>query len=220
MRRFLVIFTSIFFFACSDSQSVAEYDSASNDSTQHDSVTSVCEILYDFSGFIPKGYSIMDSVIGNLNLDSYPDAILVLHPSDEEWMDQRARPVLILLGDSAGYFKLSLRNDNLTPPKVGGQMFGEPYNGTEIDSGTFKIKHYGGSRFRWTCDYVFEYDPARKTWFYVKNYGSIGDMLGEMNDLDSTGNCIPYDSASLVIRPKVDIAKFNCESAEIADLEY
>ncbi len=99
-------------------------------------------------------------------------------------------------------------------------MFGEPYNGIEIDSGTFIVKHYGGSRFRWTYDYVFEYDPEKSTWFYTANYASAGDMLGEMNDLDSMGQCIPYDRDTLVLKRKIDIRKFDVTEAPIAELDW
>jgi hypothetical protein len=194
-------------------------DSLHVDSLRIDSLSKIPPPLRD-SSVIPAHYQIMDAVYGNLNLDEFTDAILVLHHSDEEWMDERARPVLILLGDSSRNYHLALRNDHLTSPKVDGQMFGEPYNGIEIDSGTFIIRHYGGSRFRWTYDYQFEYDPAKQNWYYTANYASIGDMLGEMNDLDSTGQCIPYDRDTLILKRKVDIRKFVIADAEIAQLEY
>lgn len=224
MVRAIVVFFVLCLAGCNPASREGAHDSLGADSVsgspnvQADS--SPKETLYDFRSFVPFGFVIKDSVVGDLNMDAFPDAVLVLRPIDEAWMDQRARPVLVLIGGPAGHFEMAVRNDHVTLPKEAGQMFGEPYNGVEIDSGTFIVKHYGGSRFRWTCDYVFEYDETERSWFYVANYVSIGDMLGEMNDLDSVGQCIPYDRDTLMLRKKTDIRNFDCGNAERAELKY
>lgn len=191
------------------------------DSLRADSVAHIPPPLPDSSIF-PKGYVIKDIVYGDLNLDAYTDAIIVLRSVSEQpgSFCEVPRWFYILTSDNTETYSVAFKSTTVTPAQEAGQMFGEPYNGIEIDSGTFIVRHYGGSRFRWTCDYVFEYSPGKKTWFYTTNYGSIGDMLGEMNDLDSTGQCIPYDSDTLVLKRKVDITKFDCATAEIAEIEF
>lgn len=224
-----VFLVSIIALACgSDSSSLglisgntSDGDSSVVDSVQVDTVARIPPTLPD-SSFFPKGYVIKDIVYGDLNLDAYPDAIIVMRSVVEQpgSFCEVPRWFFILTGSSNGDFAVAFKSNTVTPAQVEGQMFGEPYNGIEIGSGTFIVRHYGGSRYRWTCDYVFEYDAAKETWFYTANYGSIGDMLGEMNDLDSTGQCIPYDRDTLLLKRKIDILKFDCGTAPIAELEY
>lgn len=225
MKQLLFSFVALVcIVACSETGSTLLPDSLNNDSVQVDTLSGdtipVREIVkYDFSDFIPTHYKVRDSAVGDLNFDAFPDAIVVLQREDEKYGDERPRPVLILTGDSSGHFQLALRNDHLTFPKVDGQMFGEPFAGIEIDSGTFILRHYGGSRFRWTRDYVFEYDAFRQTWYYTKSYASVGDMAGEMNDLDSLGQCIPYGHDTLILKRKTDIRKFDSRTTEAAQCE-
>lgn len=220
-------------FGCVDQETsaVVNYDSIRRDSLRKDSLLldslradSIARIppaLPD-SSFFPEGYVIRDIVYGNLNLDPYTDAIIVLRSVAEQpgSFCEVPRWFFILTGNSKDSFSLAFKSKTVTPAQEAGQMFGEPYNGIEIDSGTFIVRHYGGSRFRWTCDYVFEYDDTKQTWFYTQNYGSVGDMLGEMNELDSTGQCIPYDRDTLVLKRKVDIRKFDVAEADIAELDW
>lgn len=189
-----------------DSGSSFRPDSIKKDTITSDSISYRAVGWYDFSPFIPKHYLIKDSVIGNLNLDAFPDAILVLEHDDEDWMDERLRPVLILIGDSTGHFHLAVRNDSLTMPKVEGQMFGEPYNGCEIDSGRFVIRHYGGSRWRWTQDYEFNYDEKKNSWYFTSQFGSWMDMIG---DPDTT----TYRD-TVIVKRKIDLRKFSGASTE------
>lgn len=195
-------------------------DSASADSLKADTIPAPLIISYDFSSVCPDtNYVLMDSVIGDLNLDNYPDAILVYQHESEEigaTNGDRPRPFVLLLGDSSGNFIPFIRNDNIVYHEVHGQMFGEAYAGTEIDSGTFRVNHYGGSRFRWTADYVFEYDPKKQTWYYTKSYASMGDMLGEMNNLTETGQCIPYATDTLILDKPIDLRKFDNRTADVA----
>lgn len=183
-------------------------DSLMRDSLRADSLAHIRSRLPD-SSFVPYGYEIKDVTFGNLNLDTFPDAIVVLQHDDEEWMDERLRPVLILIGDSTGHFHLAVRNDSLTMSKVEGQMFGEPYNGCEIDSGRFVVRHYGGSRWRWTQDYEFKYDQKKDTWYFTRQFGSWMDMIG---DPDTT----TYRD-TVIVKRKIDLRKFSGANTERMD---
>lgn len=188
------------------------------DSLRADSIASFTPKLTD-STVIPQGYIIMDQVYGNLNLDRYKDAVMVFgHASETEGAtySERPRALLIFLGDSLGTLNMVVRNDNIVYTEVEGQMFGESFAGIEIDSGTLRVNHYGGSRFRWTADYVFEYNAEKKSWFYTRSYASMGDMLGEMNDLTEMGDCIPYANDTLIIKKPIDIRKFDNRTAPVA----
>lgn len=195
--------------------------SLQRDSLRLDSIAKIPPPIHD-SSFIPANYQIKDVVYGDLNLDSFPDAIVVMNSMYEApgSLSDIPRWFYILTGNSDGSYGVAFKSKNVTPAQEAGQMFGEPYNGIEIDSGTFVVRHYGGSRFRWTYDYVFEYNSEKETWFYVKNYATAGDMLGEMGDLDSLGQCIPYDYDTLIVNPKIDIRKFDCSVAPTAEPEF
>jgi len=49
--------------------------------------------------------------VGNLNLDEYEDAILILKHEDEE-SDDYKRPLYILIGDSRGKYRVVAENNS------------------------------------------------------------------------------------------------------------
>lgn len=229
MKRSTPLLFSLLLCACRPADSYTIPHPESEDTTtlhvtNHDTIPSGPDDASGYthcnpSSFVPTHYRLYDSAFGDLNNDKFPDAILVLRSDREQpgGFSELPRPVLLLLGQPDGSLQLAVRNDHLTYAQIEGQMFGEPYNGVEIDSGKFLLKHYGGSRFRWTADYQFEYDPDQKTWFYTKSFATMGDMLGEMNDLDSTGQCIPYSYDTLIMKKPVDIRVFNNETVDVAN---
>lgn len=226
MRRLGFVPVFLLMIGCNESGSIHEDDSACRDSVLNKIAAGDLSVqpsapFYDFSAFLPDtAYVLYDSVIGDLNRDQFPDAILVyVHASELRGAtySERPRPFFILLGDSTGQFVQFLRNDNVVYHEVDGQMFGEPYAGIVIDSGMFRVNHYGGSRFRWTADYIFEYDRDKQSWFYTRSYATAGDMLGEMNELDSTGQFIPSALDTLIIKKPIDIRKFDNRTADVAD---
>lgn len=225
MNRIVAILLSSMLFACGQREDVQGADSNANDSVVADTILSdtishekPLPVFSDTSIF-PSGYVVLDSAYGNLNLDAFTDAVLVFgHASETEGAtySERPRALLIFLGDSSGTLNMVVRNDNIVYTEVEGQMFGESFAGIEIDSGTLRVNHYGGSRFRWTADYMFEYDAEKSSWFYTRSYASMGDMLGEMNDLTETGQCIPYANDTLILKKPIDIRKFDNRTAPVA----
>jgi hypothetical protein len=224
MRHSLLALLIAFLIACGE-----RVEEQSTGSTLHDSALTdtipVAESqikphpVFSDTSIFPSGYVIIDSAYGNLNLDSYTDAVLVFaHNSETEGAtySERPRALLIFLGDSLNRLDLALRNDQIVYTEAEGQMFGESFAGIEIDSGLLRVNHYGGSRFRWTADYVFEYDAGKKSWFYTRSFASMGDMLGEMNDLTETGQCIPYANDTLIVKKPIDIRKFDNRTAPVA----
>ena len=124
--------------------------------------------------FVPKDYSILDTATGNLNLDEYPDMILVLKKNGEEKTSDvvdhpEKRPLLILVGQPDGTFKLVARNDNTVYCVDCGGMMGDPYQGITIKNGYFSVEHYGGSAWRWTRIITYKYSKAENYWFLHKD---------------------------------------------------
>lgn len=122
----------------------------------------------------PHGYEILDSAIGDLNLDKYADKILVLKLPDERPANYDStvkRPLLIYLGQPDNTFKLASRNDNIVLCAQCGGVMGDPYQGIAIKNGFFSIEHYGGSSLRWTRIITFKYNLAKRTWYLHKDGG-------------------------------------------------
>lgn len=128
----------------------------------------------DLLTFVPKDYSILDIATGNLNLDEYPDMILVLKKNGEDKTSDvvdhpEKRPLLILVGQPDGTFKLVARNDNTVYCIDCGGMMGDPYQGITIKNGYFSVEHYGGSAWRWTKTITYKYSKEEKYWFLHKD---------------------------------------------------
>jgi hypothetical protein len=47
-------------------------------------------------------------------------------------------------------------------------MMGDPFAGVTVAKNTFTVNHYGGSAWRWSADYKFNYSRIDKTWQLVR----------------------------------------------------
>lgn len=126
--------------------------------------------------FVPEGYTALDTTSGDLNLDTYPDMTLVLKKNGEETTSDvvehpERRPLLLLLGQGEGTYKLAARNDNAVYCIDCGGMMGDPFMDVVIKKGYFSVEHYGGSGWRWTRTITFKYSPADSTWYLHKDGG-------------------------------------------------
>jgi hypothetical protein len=134
------------------------------------------DVPANLKNFIPKGYEALDLTKGDLNPDTYPDAILVLYKKGEEKTSDvidhpEKRPLLVLIGQANKTYKLAARSDNAVYcVDCGGQM-GDPFTGVTIKNGYFSVEHYGGSGWRWTRIITFKYSPTEKYWFLHKDGG-------------------------------------------------
>jgi hypothetical protein len=138
--------------------------------------------------FIPKGYTLLDAANGDLNLDNFKDIILVLKDTSEKDKidtNEFKRPLLILIGNADKSFTLAGRNDNVVYCHDCGGIFGDPYDGIEINRGTFTINHFGGSNDRWSNEITFRYSKTNKKWYLLKVVDK-GWNVGDLNKIDST----------------------------------
>jgi hypothetical protein len=156
--------------------------------------------------FIPRGYALVDTAMGDLNLDKYRDIILVLKTIGEDTAldaTEYKRPLFLLLGNADKTFTLAARNDNLVYCYQCGGVFGDPYAGVEIKRGLFTVHHFGGSNDRWSNDITFNYSPADKTWYLHK----IVDKGWSVFHLDKVGTSVQTKKDFGVVR----FAKYNAE---------
>jgi hypothetical protein len=121
--------------------------------------------------FIPKGYALIDTSMGELNNDMLQDIILVLKRNGEDTAfdaTEYKRPLLLLLGNADKTYTLASRNDDVVYCSKCGGAFGEPYSGVEIKNGLFTINHFGGTNDRWSNEITFKYSKANKNWYLYK----------------------------------------------------
>lgn len=136
----------------------------------------LAELPDELKEFVPEGYSFLGGEKGNLNLDKFPDVVLVLKKDNEKETSDvienpEKRPLLILVGQADNTYKLAARNDNTVYCVDCGGAFGDPFDGISITNGNFSINHYGGSAWRWTRIVTYKYSPADKNWFLFRDGG-------------------------------------------------
>ena len=127
--------------------------------------------------FVPKNYSILDTVSGDLNLDDIKDYILILKKNGEDSLSDfienpEKRPLLILLRNKDNKLQLARKNNNTVYCVDCGGMMGDPFMGVTIKNGYFSIEHYGGSSWRWTRIITYKYNKQENEWFLHKD-GSV-----------------------------------------------
>lgn len=108
----------------------------------------------------------------DLNGDGRQDFALVLErqkaqPSHTDIKDLQ-RPLLILVRQSDGTLKEVKRNDMVVYCSTCGGMMGDPFQGVQAGTKTFTVSHYGGSSWRWSVDYRFDYSRRDTTWQLVR----------------------------------------------------
>lgn len=149
-------------------------DSIEKHQTFNDSIDSLDQ---DLKAFVPKGYSVISIESGDLNLDEYTDAILVLRKTSEESTSNYAenkpdkRPMLILIGQKDGTYTLAYENNNAVYCIDCGGLFGDPFTGITIKDGYFSIEHGVSGGHHWENVTTFKYNKSKKNWFlYKDNY--------------------------------------------------
>jgi hypothetical protein len=157
---------------------------------------SVIKKIEDLKDFIPDNFSILDSMSGNLNLDNYPDLIVVLKENNEDTMYSNVdhpikRPLLIIVGQNNETYKLAAQNFNTVYCNTCGGMMGDPYVGIKITDGFFSVEHYGGSAWRWERNITYKYSELENEWylfadviksFHALNPEKIDSVIKTSND--------------------------------------
>ena len=145
----------------------------------------------------------------DLNGDGLKDYILVLereNPSlkdDETDFPKNQRPLLILIRSTDNKLTEAKRNELIVMCSECGGMMGDPFMGVKVARNTFTVNHYGGSAWRWSVDYKFNYSRIDKTWQLVR----IENTSFHASDVNKTFN------RKIMTPPKhfgkVDIADFD-----------
>lgn len=100
--------------------------------------------------------------------DGRQDVLLVWQRKDAGDADMDApesrRVLQLLLGTSAGGFRSAVVNDQLVMCQACGGTWPDPLDEITVGRRSFTVSHYGGSRWRWSNSWRFDYDVVRRTW--------------------------------------------------------
>ncbi|KFF15660.1 hypothetical protein [Flavobacterium hydatis] len=187
-------------------------DSIEKHQTFNDSIDSLDQ---DLKAFVPKGYSVISIESGNLNLDEYTDAILVLRKSSEASTSNFAenkpdkRPLLILLGQKDGTYKLAYQNNDAVYCIDCGGLFGDPFTGITIKNGYFSIEHGVSGGHHWEHITTFKYNKAKNNWFLYKDH-LVNYKLNDGNDKNAEALVVDYEKLKTVKDfGEISFEKFN-----------
>lgn len=125
----------------------------------------------DVRPFVEEGSNVIALEKADLNGDGTMDVILVLEkdtPEAQEPDSDEERPLIILVRDKKNKLSEAKRNDRIVMCAQCGGVFGDPFAGITVGMNTFTVNHYGGSAWRWTADYKFNYSRIDKTWQLVR----------------------------------------------------
>ena len=159
--------------------------------------------------FIEQGTVPIALESGDLNGDGTKDFILVLSkPAKEagayDETGDADRPTLLLIRDSSGKLSLAARNDVVAFCRNCGGVMGDPFQGVQIKGTGFSISNYGGSNYRWSNEFRFNYSRRDKQWQLVRV------EEGSFNALDPS-----KEKISVFIPPKdfglINFSDFNPE---------
>lgn len=120
--------------------------------------------------FVEKGKTALALETADLNGDGFADFVLVVEntgAANREGSDD-IRSLLILIADRTGKLKLAKRNDKVVYCRSCGGVFGDPFAGLTVKRNSFTVDNYGGSNWRWSDSYTFNYSRIDQTWQLVK----------------------------------------------------
>lgn len=105
----------------------------------------------------------------DLNRDGRKDYLFILErqpaQADGPEPEERQRPLKIALRGADGRLHLVLSNEELVRCHSCGGLWPDPFDELTARKGSFTLSHYGGSRWRWSDSWRFDYDARANTWF-------------------------------------------------------
>lgn len=125
---------------------------------------------YTYQDFVPGGFTILDTLEGDLNRDGRKDRVMIVEIDVEKFSEIEAdsfgidnRQLLILFNEGAGY-RLAARSSEAVLCLGCGGIFGDPYAGMSIAKNVLTVSHYGGSAWRWGYEHKYRLQNGR---FYL-----------------------------------------------------
>ncbi|WP_231118164.1 hypothetical protein [Lysobacter silvisoli] len=132
----------------------------------------------DLSRFIPAGSKRLALQRTDLDGDGREDALLIVDPpsaADAKLGEGAPRSVLVLIRDADGRLQAARRSDKLVPCARCGGIAGDPFGYLRVHPGGFTVLLEGGSRERWSDEFVFDYSAPQQDWLLAKAVRSVVD---------------------------------------------
>ena len=135
--------------------------------------TEAVEVPVEVKPFVEQRTKPIALESADLNGDGLKDYILVLereNPSlkDENDFPKNQRPLLILVRGADNKLSAAKQNELIIMCSECGGMMGDPFAGVSVAKNTFTVSHYGGSAWRWSVEYKFNYSRIDRTWQLVR----------------------------------------------------
>lgn len=122
--------------------------------------------------FVAKGETILAHKSADLNGDGRRDVVFIVEsdtPVDDDRIeDDLGRTLKIAVRSPNGALKLVKESHRVVSCRSCGGSFGDPFEGLSASTKTFSVSHYGGSGWRWTNAFTFNYSKRDDTWQLVR----------------------------------------------------
>lgn len=146
-----------------DTSSIVDTETTETDENTIDTLSEALK------SFILKDYSPLNASFGDANLDGISDAILVLEKIGGEEFSER--PLLLLLGQSNGLYKLAIRNDNIVESLGTSDAHLDSFIGTRIKNGYIFVDHLIAKlQNSWENTTTFKFDEKQENWFLFEEH--------------------------------------------------
>lgn len=161
----------------------------------------------ELAPFVGKGESLLAFESADLNGDGLRDFVFIVEEAvkaSEDAQDDAARTLRIAIRAPDGTLKVVKESSRVVLCRACGGVFGDPFGGLSAAKNTFSVHHYGGSGWRWSNTYTFNYSKRDATWQLVRV------------DESSFHASEPEKQKTRMYRPprhfgKIDIAEFDPE---------
>jgi hypothetical protein len=130
----------------------------------------ITNLPQELSRYVLEGYSAIDTTSGDLNLDPYPDMIMVLRKDGEDTTSDakthfEKRPLLILVNNGQGGYDLGGVSYNTVLCIDCGGTRTDPFKGITIKNGEFTVLHQWSSLLVTDFDITYRYSSLEKYWY-------------------------------------------------------
>jgi hypothetical protein len=139
---------------------------------------------------VPKHYSIVDTVTGDLDKDGRKELVVAFNTSKENGVDGVPRELIIYKLETNGWTIWKKSRQALYGSRDGGMM-GDPFGQIKIENGTLLISQNGGSSWKWDHTDRYRYQEGEFYLIgYTSNYGKPCEYWQEVDFNLSTGKMI------------------------------
>jgi hypothetical protein len=133
---------------------------------------------------IPPGYTLIDTIVSDMNGDRFPEAVLLLQPSDTTLVKSPLRPIVVLVGVRKNKFKLLCRNDSIMHlPRA--EYAQDPYSAKQVVNKGFSLIFTGGTTWKWSHTISFVFNEAGQLLFdFEDGYSWNADKPNKISPLN------------------------------------